>query len=97
MLVCVFFCARLHTRPRVQRAPGIPCALLFSGRKIQAQLGRIAPRDREGASEIGFGCLKMELGYLRRPGQAKRDPGPITTNVNVARSWGRNRTHNKLQ
>src|ERR1700731_2952871 len=25
-----FFCAFLHTRPRVQRAPGFPCALLFS-------------------------------------------------------------------
>jgi hypothetical protein len=24
---CAFFCALLHTRPRVQRAPGIPCAL----------------------------------------------------------------------
>ena len=22
-----FFCALLHTRPRVQRAPGVPCAL----------------------------------------------------------------------
>src|ERR1700730_10052397 len=27
MLVCVFF-VHLHTRPRVQRAPGLPCALL---------------------------------------------------------------------
>jgi len=24
----------LHTRPPVQRAPGIPCALFFSGRMI---------------------------------------------------------------
>src|SRR5689334_19420721 len=29
MLVCVFF-AQLHTRPRVQRAPGLPCALYLS-------------------------------------------------------------------
>src|SRR5258708_26064586 len=29
MLVCVF-CACLHTRPRVQRAPGLPCALFVS-------------------------------------------------------------------
>src|SRR6202043_1497620 len=28
---CAFFCAFLHTRPRVQRAPGFPCALLFRG------------------------------------------------------------------
>jgi hypothetical protein len=27
MLVCVFFIANLHARPRVQRAPGLPCAL----------------------------------------------------------------------
>src|SRR6202171_6857177 len=25
---CAFFCACLHTRPRVQRAPGVPWALL---------------------------------------------------------------------
>jgi hypothetical protein len=35
----------------VQRAPGIPHALL--GRKINAQLGRIAPRDREVMFGIG--------------------------------------------
>src|ERR1700742_370705 len=29
MLVCAFFCASMHTRPRVQRAPGLPCALLI--------------------------------------------------------------------
>src|SRR3977135_1078306 len=29
MLVCAFPCATLHTRPRVQRAPGIPCSLCF--------------------------------------------------------------------
>ncbi|WP_210165376.1 hypothetical protein, partial [Bradyrhizobium sp. URHD0069] len=37
---------------RVHRAPGIPHALTFPGRKIPARLGRIAPRDRERASEI---------------------------------------------
>src|SRR5258708_37391429 len=45
MLVCAF-CTFLHTRPRVQRAPGIPCALLTLGRMILENLGRIAPRDR---------------------------------------------------
>ena len=29
MLVCAFLHAQMHTRPRVQRAPGIPCALYF--------------------------------------------------------------------
>jgi hypothetical protein len=35
MLVCAFLCAVWHTRPRVQRAPGIPCALCFQeGQRI---------------------------------------------------------------
>jgi hypothetical protein len=50
MLVCVLFCALLHTRPRVQRAPGVPCALRSEGKEFLAKLGRIAPRDREGVS-----------------------------------------------
>jgi hypothetical protein len=43
MLVCALF-VPLHTGPRVQRAPGLPGALL--GREPQSSLGRIAPRDR---------------------------------------------------
>src|SRR5450759_3751016 len=43
MLVCLFH--HLHARLRVQRAPGVPHAL-FSRRRVQAQLGRFAPRDR---------------------------------------------------
>jgi hypothetical protein len=47
MLVCVFF-AQLHTRPRVQRAPGLPCALnLRRAGSFLAHLGQIMPRDRE--------------------------------------------------
>ena len=30
----------LHTRPRVQRAPGIPCALLLFEGRLDAKLGR---------------------------------------------------------
>jgi hypothetical protein len=30
---------------------------------------------------------------LRRPGQAKRDPGPITTKVHVGQSWGHDSIH----
>jgi hypothetical protein len=38
----------LHARPRVQRAPGIPCALLMREvRKLLSNLGRFPPRDRE--------------------------------------------------
>src|SRR5262245_59811965 len=32
MLVCVFAVRILHARPRVQRAPGLPCALCFEER-----------------------------------------------------------------
>jgi hypothetical protein len=39
----LLLCASWHTRPRVQRAPGLPCAL--EGER-HANLGRIAPRDR---------------------------------------------------
>src|SRR3984885_15620428 len=55
MLVCVFLCACLHTRPRVQRAPGLPCALCFLGRNEFAKLGRMLSRDRGSIS-------------IRRPG-----------------------------
>src|SRR5882762_1341116 len=40
------FLCDLHTGPRVRRAPGLPCALLFERVKIDTKLGRIAPRDR---------------------------------------------------
>src|SRR5258705_13881680 len=44
--VRIFLCT-LHTRPRVQRASGIPCALSFERRALLANLGRNAPRERE--------------------------------------------------
>ena len=40
---CAFL---LHRRPRVQRAPGIPCALgFFRWAFVFAQLGRNVPRE----------------------------------------------------
>jgi hypothetical protein len=39
----------LHTRLRVQQAPGVPHALCFPGELLQ-RLGRIAPRDREAVT-----------------------------------------------
>jgi hypothetical protein len=43
---CAFFSVLLHTRPRVQRAPGLPCALFaYWRRKFQANLGHIMPRE----------------------------------------------------
>ena len=42
-----FLMPSLHTRPRVQRAPGLPCALRFQSGVFPANLARIARRDRE--------------------------------------------------
>jgi hypothetical protein len=46
MLVCAFVFYPLHTRPRVQRASGIPCSLIFEGQR-NANLGRFPPRDAD--------------------------------------------------
>src|ERR1700743_2749034 len=46
MLVCVFFAAHLHARPRVQRAPGLPCALFLEARSTFANLGHMMSRER---------------------------------------------------
>jgi hypothetical protein len=43
---CAFLSHKLHTRPRVQRAPGFPCALRSRGREeIDANLGRFTSRE----------------------------------------------------
>jgi hypothetical protein len=42
---CAHPCAILHTRPRVQRAPGFPCALLHCGGRTSAQSSGIMPRE----------------------------------------------------
>ena len=48
MLVCIFFMRKQHTRPRVQRAPGIPCALYFGrGTTNLESSGETMPRERE--------------------------------------------------
>src|SRR5258708_32284015 len=44
---CAFL---LHRRPRVQRAPGIPCALGFRWACFTQQLGRCASRERGNTS-----------------------------------------------
>jgi hypothetical protein len=46
---------------------------------------------RENADVYPLRYLKIESeNYLRRPGQAKPEPGTITTNACVALRWGRN-------
>src|SRR5665647_2549579 len=42
---CAFYHYHCTRGYRAHRTPGIPCAL-FLGRKINARLGHIAPRDR---------------------------------------------------
>jgi hypothetical protein len=42
LLVCFLL---LHARPRVHKTPGIPCALFLSRDKVDAQLGRMTPRE----------------------------------------------------
>jgi len=59
----------------VQRAPGIPHALCFPGRRIHARLGRIAPRDRglaccchcEERSDEAIQSLVAALDCFARP------------------------------
>ena len=43
MLVCISFCTIAGARPRVQRAPGLPCALLISegAGRLLANLGEL--------------------------------------------------------
>jgi hypothetical protein len=82
---CAFYTSR--TRLRVQRAPGIPRSLLgvaplppwgsaapFVGRIVQAQLGRIMPRERgvvsrrhceERSGEAIHSCFLLPHGLLR--------------------------------
>src|SRR6266702_4896487 len=61
MLVCAYSIP-LHTRPRVQRAPGIPCALYLSrARGFLAKLGPIRPRDREVMFGTGATSLRGAL------------------------------------
>src|SRR6266478_4651473 len=42
----------LHTRPRVQRASGIPCALCCFEGGLLEQLGRTVSRECEGVSQL---------------------------------------------
>src|SRR5882724_9482884 len=58
---CAHFLVPLHTRPRVQRAPGLPCALL--GRELRSSLGRIAPRDRGRI----FGVIARLAAFAKAP------------------------------
>ena len=51
MLVCVSLMCKRHARPRVQRAPGIPCALLVGEGKDFSCLGRNPRRGNDSARQ----------------------------------------------
>ena len=60
----------LHTRLRVRlTCPAFPAPSVFNEGHDEAKPGQNMPREGEGVSGV----------LCRRPGQAKRDPGPITT------------------
>ena len=63
MLVCAFFCAQLHARPRVQQAPGIPCSLFSLGDEDQVNLGRY-PR-RENATAYSVVVTRQRVARMR--------------------------------
>ena len=47
-----FLCAYLHTRPRVQQAPGIPCALFFEGRTFRQTSGAMRRENADTHSTV---------------------------------------------
>src|SRR5216683_7718834 len=64
----------LHTRPRVQRAPGLPCALCaLRGWKTTQKLGRIAPRECEPARLLST-VIARECGRSSIPETAVIEP-----------------------
>jgi hypothetical protein len=82
---CAFFLLRICTRDRGCSAhPVFPAPSVFRGRDESNDSGAIS------AARI---FLLFEI-HRRRPGQAKRDPGPITTKVHVARSWSHSSVYN---
>ena len=65
---CAFYQCKLHTRPRVQRASGVPHAL-FGARELMQGLGRIARRGRKRVSR--HHCERSEAihsSFTRRDG-----------------------------
>src|ERR1700716_1883917 len=61
MLMCSLFLCNTHMRPRVRRAPGLPCALSFLEGKAGANLGQIVPRERETASSVIASGAKQSM------------------------------------
>src|SRR5947199_1407839 len=88
-----------HARLRVHWAPGIPCALCF----LWANgFCKTSGASRRGNAEVFLKLFRLfenlnwpRVQNPRRPGQAKREPGTITTNVHFARNWSRSSVYNR--
>src|ERR1700726_341726 len=66
---CAFSMCILHARPRVQRAPGFPCALYFPGGSKMTQTSDASRRE---IADV----------YSKPPtSSSRRTPGPITTGL----------------
>ena len=71
---CAFFCTFVHTRPRVQRASGFPCALFFSegGHRRKARAHRAARSGICVCDESGY-CeersVRVDFRYTNQSGQ----------------------------
>src|SRR5438093_6819721 len=79
-------CFLSHARLRAHQAPGIPCALYFIGRAVLKN----SDASRREIAEVFLKLFRLfenlnwpRVQNPRRPGQAKREPGPITTNVHL--------------
>ena len=64
-------CAQLHTRSRVQRAPGLPCALCIQGGQTKVQTSGSSCRE---IAKVCFSSPKAAL-LLPRPALAGRGSG----------------------
>jgi hypothetical protein len=58
---CALLFAQSHARPRVQQAPGLPCALCFRARSEIANLGRNAPRECKTVSTVIASAAKQSM------------------------------------
>src|ERR1700722_445137 len=66
MLVCASLCASMHTRPRVQRAPGLPCALFFEAQtKLKPRTKNRVARTKSHAWPILRDARKGALLRMR--------------------------------
>src|SRR5262245_128372 len=89
MLVCALSFVHMRTRPRVQCAPDLPCALGISRGRNEEQASD--KWCRESAK------LRVDVATAATHSSSWRKPGPITPNVNCCVSCGHNPDHNQAR